>query len=405
MATQTRRAGRTTDFWSTYTRDVTREDLQRLLTHDARDAWRFYSQGIDQKAMSQLPWHVRLPAYARRLFLAFTLKLSPARRILYGVSLALALLGLFELFRGFNLGRIPAGVVRLPVILPSWVDGTVPLLLGFVLLNLLVLLEVADRLSLKDDLEIAREIQLAMLPHDTHRTLGLEVHGQTRPANTVGGDFYDIQPLTDGRVVVALGDVAGKGSPAALLMALLLAMMRTLLDEGLEPAPLVERLNLQIWRHAPRSRFITLFVAVFDPATGEMTYVNAGQNPPLLRRAGGSVEWLGDGGLALGLREGTAYRAVKERLAPGDLVVLYSDGITEAEDPDGVPYDEAGLVRAVGVMPDATAPDLGARIMRDVARHARDHRFADDLTLVVLRRLPPPPFGARGDARLVDSPD
>src|SRR6185369_8046963 len=114
-------------------------------------------------------------------------------------------------------------------------------------------------------------------------------------ANTVGGDFYDILPLRDGRVLLALGDVAGKGSPAALLMALLLAMMRTLVDEGLEGATLVTRLNAQIVKHAPRSRFITLFVATFDPTTGVLVYVNAGQNPPLVRRGNGRFERLSVG--------------------------------------------------------------------------------------------------------------
>src|SRR6266851_4151330 len=115
------------------------------------------------------------------------------------------------------------------------------MLIGFGLMNLLVLLEVADRLSLKNDLEIAREIQQAMLPSGVFSAPGVETIGISRPANTVGGDFYDILPLSDGRVVIAVGDVSGKGSPAALLMALLLAMMRTLVDEKLEPSELVTR--------------------------------------------------------------------------------------------------------------------------------------------------------------------
>src|SRR4030095_4370674 len=124
-----------------------------------------------------------------------------------------------ELFQRFTLFLIPH---------PTFAPGTIWLLTGFLLLNLLMLLEVADRLSLKNDLEIAREIQQAMLPRGEFRAPGVEALGMTRPANTVGGDFYDILPLGDGRVLLALGDVAGKGSPAALLMALLLAMMRAL---------------------------------------------------------------------------------------------------------------------------------------------------------------------------------
>ena len=132
-------------------------------------------------------------------------------------------------------------------------------------MNLLVLLEVADRLSLKNDLEIARDIQQAMLPSGVYSAPGVETVGMSRPANTVGGDFYDILPLDDGRLVMTVGDVAGKGSPAALLMALLLAMLRTLVDEKLEPADLITRLNVQVCRHAPGTRFITLFYAVYQP--------------------------------------------------------------------------------------------------------------------------------------------
>src|SRR5204863_445615 len=123
---------------------------------------------------------------------------------------------------------------------------------------------------------MAREIQLAMLPTGTYAAGDADICGVTRPANTVGGDFYDVLPLIgdpEGRVIVTIGDVAGKGSPAALLMALLLAVLRTLVDEKLEARALVARLNTQICRHSPSSRFITLFYGVYTPNTGALTYV------------------------------------------------------------------------------------------------------------------------------------
>ena len=231
---------------------------------------------------------------------------------------------------------------------PQWADGTLALLVSIVLINLLVLLEVADRLSLKGELEVAREIQLAMLPTGTYSAGDADICGVTRPANTVGGDFYDVLPLADdpeGRVIVTIGDVAGKGSPAALLMALLLAVLRTLVDEKLEARALVARLNRQICRHSPGSRFITLFYGVYTPSTGALTYVNAGQNPPLLRRADGSIERLGGTGIALGMFESSTYEAATTAVNHGDLLVLYSDGITEAENPAGQPFEESGLER------------------------------------------------------------
>jgi phosphoserine phosphatase RsbU/P len=249
-----------------------------------------------------------------------------------------------------------------------------------------MLLEVADRLTLKGELEIAREIQLAMLPRGTYSTADVEIFGITRPANTVGGDFYDVLPLPDGRVIVAVGDVAGKGSPAALLMALLLAVLRTLVDERLDPAPLVERLNAQICRHSPASRFITLFYAVYDPASGDLTYVNAGQNPPLIRRHDGTCHRLTATGVALGMFEGSTFVAETTRVAPGDLVVLYSDGITEAEDPAGRPLEEAGLEAILARHASDTPAELGVRVLAAVETYANRSRFGDDLTILLLKR-------------------
>jgi serine phosphatase RsbU (regulator of sigma subunit) len=383
------RGGR--EFLRTYTQDLTSEQLQHLFTREAREAYEFFARGIDQESIAALPWVKRGPAYIRLLFLAFTLKLSPARRLLYAAALGLAIFGLLELFTGVRVASVPAGLFSLPVPTPTWRTGTVPLLIGFVLVNLLVMIEVADRLSLKNDLEVAREIQHAMLRHETFRAAGVEAHADTRPANTVGGDFYEVLPLEDGRVVIALGDVAGKGSPAALLMALLLAILRTLLDEDLPSSELVRRLNQQIARHAPPSRFITLFFAVYDAGSGRLEYVNAGQTPPLLRRARGGIERLTSGGVALGLSQRSIYDPVVTTLAPGDLVVLYSDGITEAENPEGQSFDESGLEGVIEARRDATAPDLCAAVIAAVARHAQDTRFADDLTVLVLRRLPPLP--------------
>ena len=372
-------------FFESYTRGLTSRDIERLFTRDAPEAYRFFSRHIDLHALKKMPWHRRTLVHARLFFLAFTLKLTPARRAIYGLALLTTVLGLVELFQGIQLLLVPH---------PVFASGTIWILLGFLLVNLLVMLEVADRLSLKNDLEIAREIQQSMLPRAAYQTPGLEAFGMTRPANTVGGDFYDIVPLDDGRVLVALGDVAGKGSPAALLMALLLAVMRTLVAEGLEGAELVSRLNVQIVKHAPRSRFITLFLATLNPTTGELSYVNAGQNPPLLRRSTGRYEMLRTGGMALGMFDHAQYQAGQTMLGPGDVVIMYSDGVTEAENLDGQPFDEAGLQQVVDGRSWASAKELGWATFEAVDEHSRERKLLDDLTVLVLRRLPPIPIAA-----------
>jgi sigma-B regulation protein RsbU (phosphoserine phosphatase) len=372
-------------------RDVTAEDLQRLLTHDTRDAYRFFTRGLDEDQLAKQPWWRRLFLRVRLVFTAFTLKLSPARRSLYLISLVVALIGVMKLYRQWSFIKIPFGTpfFHIGIYAPQWADGTIALLVSILLINLLLLMEVADRLSLKGELEVAREIQLAMLPTGTYTAGDAEICGVTRPANTVGGDFYDVLPLIDdpeGRVIITIGDVAGKGSPAALLMALLLAVLRTLVDEKLEARALVARLNTQICRHSPGSRFITLFYGVYTPSSGALTYVNAGHHPPLLRRADGSVERLTGTGIALGMFEGSTYQAVDTHVGHGDLLFLYSDGITEAENPAGEPFEEAGLERFITARGGESPAVLAPAILKAVESHARDSRFTDDLTVLILKR-------------------
>jgi sigma-B regulation protein RsbU (phosphoserine phosphatase) len=369
-------------FFENYTQGLTTVDLERLFTRDTPEAYRFFTRTIDFEQLKKLPWHRRALAHVRLFFLAFTMKLTPARRAIYGVSLICVIIGMFELFQEVHLFLLPH---------PVFAPGTLWLLTGFLLTNLLVLVEVADRLTLKNDLEIARQIQQSMLPRGAFQAAGVEAFGMTRPANTVGGDFYDILPLPDGRVLLALGDVAGKGSPAALLMALLLAMMRTLVDEGLEGAALAERLNVQVAKHAPRSRFVTLFVSVLNPQTGELVYVNAGQNPPLLRRTNGTYEHLRAGGIALGMFDHATYAAGSTYLGAGDVVVMYSDGITEAENDAGQPFDESGLQGIMDGREWASAKELAWATFVAVERHTDQRRLLDDLTILAVRRLPPLP--------------
>ncbi len=360
-------------FIDDYTRDLTARDLQRVFTRDTRAMVSFFTQGTEQERVT---WRdlLRHPfRNTRQFFLAFAMRLTAARRLLYAAGMILLVVGIFDVIK-----FAPDGT--------SGPNGLIKLLVAFGLMHLLLLLEVADRLTLKHELNVARDIQRAMLPAGTFTTGDLEAHGDTQPANTVGGDFFDILPRPDGQVLVILGDVAGKGTPAALLMALFLAMTRTLIDESLPPATLGVRLNEQLMRHAPRSRFITAFIALCDPATGRVRYVNAGQNPPLVRRASGAIEWLAPTGMALGLSRKAAYEEVEIRLAPGDLLLAYSDGITEAESPAGADFGEDGL-RALADQMDGLRPGAVARRAIDAVKaHTDDTTLFDDLTVLVVGR-------------------
>ncbi|HEX7084736.1 MAG TPA: PP2C family protein-serine/threonine phosphatase [Vicinamibacterales bacterium] len=388
---------RVLEFFDLYTRDLHADDLQRVFTRETPEAWQVFARAIRAEELGALPWHLRVAEYVRRAFLAFTMRLSPARRAIYGIGLVMAFIGLLGLFNGIRLIDVPVipFVLSLPVPAPDWPPGTMWLAGGFLVLNFLILLEVADRLTLKRDLEVAREIQQAMLPREVYTEVGVEGFGMTQPANTVGGDLYDLVRRSDGRIALALGDVAGKGSPAALLMALAVAMLRVLVDEGLEPAELATRLNGQIARHAPGSRFITLFVGLYDPATGSLDYVNAGQNPPMLRRVDGRYERLTEGGVALGLFDAATYAAGRVILNAGDVLVLYSDGITEAENAAGVPFDEPGLQAVIDRHWWKDMQSVGTAIIDAVRSHAAGTRIADDLTVLAVRRPIPLPGAER----------
>ncbi len=368
-------------FVDEYTRDLTARDLQRVFTRETPDMVSFFTQGTDQAEVTQKDLLRHPIRNARRFFLAFAMRLTAARRMLYAGAVLLFAFGLID-----GLTPDPGE--------PLWNTGTFKLLVAFGLIHLILLLEVADRLTLKHELNVARDIQRAMLPAGTLTVGAFEAHGETQPANTVGGDFYDILPRSDGHVLVILGDVAGKGTPAALMMALFLAMTRTLLDESLPPAVLAMRLNDQLMRHAPRSRFITAFIALCDPVSGHVRYVNAGQNPPMLRRASGQLDWLDPTGMALGLSRKATFEERELTLEPGDLLVAYSDGITEAESPAGVAFEVEGLRELGDQMAGLHAGQVARRVIHDVKAHTDDTVLFDDLTVLVCRHLsgdePPP---------------
>ncbi len=370
-------------FIDDYTRDLTARDLQRVFTRETRDMVTFFTQGTEQERVTMRDLLRHPFRNARQFFLTFAMRLTAARRILYAIAAGLFIVGIFETIR-----MTPGD--------SSWQDGLPKLIIAFGIIHLILLLEVADRLTLKHELNVARDIQRAMLPAGTLTIGDIEAHGDTQPANTVGGDFYDILPRADGQVLVVLGDVAGKGTPAALLMALFLAMTRTLLDESLPPAVLAVRLNEQLMRHAPRSRFITAFIALCDPVSGAVRYVNAGQNPPLVRRASGRLEWLSPTGMALGLSRKAAYEEQHLVLASGDLLMAYSDGITEAASPAGVEFGDEGLRVLADQMDGLRAGLVARRVIDEVKAHTDDTALFDDLTVLVCRRgpvvAPPPPL-------------
>jgi serine phosphatase RsbU (regulator of sigma subunit)/pSer/pThr/pTyr-binding forkhead associated (FHA) protein len=247
--------------------------------------------------------------------------------------------------------------------------------------------EQAERILAKE-LEQAAEIQRRLLPVEAPNVPGVDLAGYNAPCRTVGGDYYDFLTYPDGRVALLVGDVAGKGMPAALLMSSLQARVQVLFDDPTNLAALVTRLNRIISSNCPANRFISFFIGVLDPKTDEITYVNAGHNPPLLVHRGGVVEKLEGTGLILGIIGTAQYEQRTCHLQQGDVVVLFSDGVTEACHPDV--DEEFGEDRLAATLAELSC-DSAQSIIESI--NQRVHEFtggcppADDITLVVARRV------------------
>jgi serine phosphatase RsbU (regulator of sigma subunit) len=240
------------------------------------------------------------------------------------------------------------------------------------------------------DLEQAAEIQRGILPAEPPEVDGLEVAGHNAPCRTVGGDYYDFIRYPDGRLALVLGDVAGKGMAAAMLMSNLQPRVQLLTEDPPPLAELITRLDRSLYRYCPSNRFITLFMCVVDPVTGEVAYCNAGHNPALLVRASGRVEPLEAVGTVLGILPHVGYEERRERLEMGDLIVVYSDGVTEATGKDGSEFGQRRLADLVVDRRSDTVPEIVRAVKRALRDWCASDVAEDDVTLVVARRVPIP---------------
>jgi serine phosphatase RsbU (regulator of sigma subunit) len=360
------------DLIGLFTRDVTGKGFREF--HDeTRETYRFFVSELDVTELRTHPWYKRYPLVAWRVFRAMAYRLSPARRILFAIGVPLLAVGWL---REALLGAWGLGVSS------TWV------LTGSTLLFVLLLMELRDKLALKGDLEVARQIQFGLLPFEPYLGDGVEVQASMRPANTVGGDYFDIVELGAGRVGIVVGDVAGKGMPAALLMALLQSSLRTLVTAGLRGSVLIEALNAHLHAHLPRNRLVTLFYGEIDPGLGQFDYVNAGHNPPFLLRTNGDVERLPATAVALGVLPTQDLAPTQTHFGTGDRLLLYTDGITEAFDPSDTEYGEDRLSRFLATNRDLPRQVLMDRLLADVLGFSRSSRPRDDMTLMMVEGVP-----------------
>lgn len=249
------------------------------------------------------------------------------------------------------------------------------------------LAEVEEAQRLNDvEMKQAAEVQTAYLPQAPPSWPGLEVAARHTPSRTVGGDCHDYFEFPDGRYGVFCADAAGKGMPAALMVHHLSARVHAMAETENDLGSFVARLNKGMNKSCPPGRFVTLFLCAFKPATGELTYTNAGHNPSLLIRSDGSVQQLLTGGLFVGLLPGLQYETETVVLQPGDIVVLYTDGITEEENPQDEEFGIERLGQMCAGMRDKSNDAMAASVFEAVSKWTEGAAAKDDQTIVILRR-------------------
>jgi serine phosphatase RsbU (regulator of sigma subunit) len=246
--------------------------------------------------------------------------------------------------------------------------------------------EQAERIMARD-LSQAAEIQGGMLPARAPDVPGADLAGFNMACRTVGGDYYDFFKFPDGRVALTLGDVSGKGMPASLMMMALHARVQVLAEDPGDLAHFMTRINKATCATCPSNRFITFFFSVFNAATGELAYANAGHNPPILVRANGDAEMLEGGGPVLGILSIAPYSEMHAHLDHGDMLVLYSDGVTEANNSAYEEFDEERFIEVLKANRTKPATQIVQEVIKAVTEFAAGAPQADDITVLVAKRL------------------
>jgi phosphoserine phosphatase RsbU/P len=248
--------------------------------------------------------------------------------------------------------------------------------------------DIVEKERIEKELEIAGAIQRRLLPKQLPALPGYEIDAVARPSKNVGGDYYDLIMLGDGKYAFVIADVSGKGVPAALLVSTLHASLHAYIDGAADLAQLVKRLNAVVHGNTEAERFITLFMAILDPRDGTLTYVNAGHNFPfILRTQQSSIQPLSSTGLPLGMFDGVEFQQETVRLDPSEYLVLYTDGVTEAMNKSFDEYGESRLRQMMIGSGDKSASGFLGGIVSDVEKFVAGEPQSDDLTMLVLKRV------------------
>ncbi len=256
---------------------------------------------------------------------------------------------------------------------------------GVALKNSLLYQQTLGKAVLEEELALARKIQQNFLPSHFPSDLPVDVHGLNLPSKQVGGDYYDFFAVKGGGFALAIADVSGKGVPAALLASMLQASLRTLMRDGSPVGRVVERVNAMIVESTSVEQFVTLFLAHLDPAKGRLTYCNAGHNYPILAPAQGAPRFLDDSELVLGIDDTMLYPERILDIGPGDTLLLYTDGVTEARDGSGEEFGEWRLSDLLARKEECCSQAIVGRVRDEVLAFTGAGEFQDDMTILCVR--------------------
>ena len=354
------------DFFRLYTTGLSGREIDRLLKKDTLEAITYYK---DKTALKDRPPEKRSFKSSlkviREIFVSFLMQLTPARRFFYGLSVC-----------GFVLGMIAAKGV--------WV------LCAFIILNYLLALELANKLTTRDELEIAREIQVSLEPKQLPEFPGLSISFSSKPAKIVGGDFFNVVKRNDNQMLSIVGDVAGKGVPAALYAAHIQSMFESLSEQNASPANILNGLNHLICKRLREGDFITAVIAFFESGENSLTIARAGHNWPLYYSSQTqTIEPLKTRGVCLGIERGTGFSSCLEEKSiaanSGDVLLLYSDGITEAMNSNHHLFDQSRLESALKESAHFPAEKIVERINLRLDEFVQSEEPHDDVTMVAIK--------------------
>jgi len=359
---------RSKDGWSRLTAGMEIDELWSQFKSEAEQSSQLFQQDFREGDRKRADSWKRPFQIAKAIFWSVLKKLSPPRRLFLLLTIVVAFLAVI----GFHF---------------LIVTQDVEFVLAFMGLLILLVLVLGDHISMKRDIEIAREIQRWLVPRRAPDVPGVDIAFATRAAKTIGGDYFDVfRRVIDGPLLIAVADVSGKSVPAAMLMATFQGGLRALGSAAGTLAEVAGNLNRQACANSQNGRFTTAFLAELNPATGELIYLCAGHNPPILKHQDGSFERLDSENIPLGIELKEKYKTGVTRLEHHDLLVIYTDGVTEARNEEDEEFGEERLLALVQSAGGERSSLTLAKIMQELDQFVGAAPQHDDITCLLVGR-------------------